>query len=81
MALTLAESEKFELVLTGDDAEAAGRVRYLQVPADGATSVYFPLRMNTLGEVPVTVSALSELAQDGVTRRVFVRVRYQKFFF
>jgi len=70
----LTESDQFELIIPGIDARAAGAVRQLQVPADGAISVYYPIQISALGEVPVTVSAISELATDAVTRRLFVRV-------
>ena len=70
----MSESDSFELIIPGENALDAGMSRLLRVPADGAISVYFPLRMAELGEVPVTVTALSALANDAVTRRVFVRV-------
>ena len=72
--VSLTESSQFELIIPGIDALAAGAVRQLQVPADGATSVYYPLRISALGDVPVTVIAVSEIAADAVTRRLFVRV-------
>ena len=74
----MSDSTQFELILPGDDAEAAGAVRQLQVPADGALSVYYPIRISDLGDVPVTVTAVSETAADAVTRRLFVRVSVKR---
>ncbi|CAK8680732.1 unnamed protein product [Clavelina lepadiformis] len=71
--LKLAESDKFELLIPGDDVDVAGPDRLLTLPPDGAVSVKFPVRMTMLGEVPITVSAVSELAGDALTRNVYVR--------
>jgi len=76
----LGSSNKFELIIPGNDSVAAGPRRKITVPSNGAISVKFPIRVNTLGEVPITVSATSELASDALTRVVYVRVseRFQE---
>nr|CAB3229046.1 alpha-2-macroglobulin homolog precursor [Phallusia mammillata] len=71
--LSLGQSTQYELLLPGDDPIAAGPIRNIFVPANGATSVKFPLRMLDLGDVPITVQAISEIAGDALTRKVFVR--------
>jgi len=72
--LQLGSINKFELIIPGNDSVAAGPSREITVPSNGAISVKFPIRANTLGEVPITVSATSELASDALTRVVYVRV-------
>nr|NP_001027688.2 alpha-2-macroglobulin homologue precursor [Ciona intestinalis] len=71
--LTLTESNKFVLLRPGNNSAAVGFSRRITVPASGSVSVKFPVRMETLGEIPITMTAISEIASDALTRKVFVQ--------
>jgi len=46
-----------------------------QVPAGEAKSVFFPIIPAAIGQIPLTVTAQSTLAADGVKRMLLVEVR------
>ena len=72
--VSLNENGLFDLVYPNNDNREFGPVHSIRVPGNGAASVYYPLRMTSLGNVPVRVTAVSELATDAVIRDVYVRV-------
>jgi len=54
--------------------------RVVDVPAGGAFSIKFPIRISVLGEIPIRVTAISDSARDSVIRTVFVKVRLKIMF-
>ena len=72
--VSLDENGLFDLMYPKSATGELGPVHSIRVPGNGAASVYYPLRMTSLGNVPVRVTAVSELAADAVIRDVYVRV-------
>ncbi|XP_076814766.1 CD109 antigen-like isoform X2 [Clavelina lepadiformis] len=71
--LTLTLDEGLTLIRPGDDPEAAGPVRTLDIPRQGSVSVKFPVRSTALGELGITAQAVTDLVGDALTRTVYVR--------
>ena len=64
-----------ELLLPGNASfEGAGKLRHIDVPAGGAVSIKYPIRVNNLGEIPIKVTATCPQAVDAVVRNIFVKV-------
>ena len=74
MSLDLRLNEGFELIVPGDDMDIAGPSRMFNIPADGSYSVAYPLRMTSIGDVPVKVTARTESGYDSLVRKVHVKV-------
>ena len=68
----------FELLIPGGDDKVAGNVRKLTVKSQSSVSVSFPLRMTSLGDVSVQVSATSSFASDSLIRKIDVQVDLSK---
>lgn len=52
---------------------------FSKVPAGEAKSVFFPIVPAALGKIPLTVTAQSPLAADGVKRQLLVEVSTEAF--
>ena len=67
-------------MIPGGDDKVAGNVRKLTVKSQSSVSVSFPLRMTSLGDVSVQVSATSSFASDSLIRKIDVQVDLYKIF-
>ena len=76
MSLKLHENTdgSFELLIPGGDDKVAGNVRKMSVKSQSSVSISFPLRMTSLGDVAVQVSATSSFASDSLIRKINVQV-------
>jgi len=63
----------FELLIPGGDDKVAGNVRKMSVKSQSSVSISFPLRMTSLGDVAVQVSATSSFASDSLIRKINVQ--------
>ncbi|XP_037375872.1 CD109 antigen [Talpa occidentalis] len=67
------KSEQFDILMTSNEINATGHQQTILVPsADGAT-VLFPVKPRQLGEIPITITAISPAASDAITRRILVK--------
>uniref|UniRef100_A0A667Y8V4 CD109 molecule n=1 Tax=Myripristis murdjan TaxID=586833 RepID=A0A667Y8V4_9TELE len=69
----VAESDTFQFVFPDNEALSMASVRRLSVPSQGAASVLIPIKPLVLGEIPVSVKAVSSAASDAVRRAVLVK--------
>lgn len=68
------KSDEFDILMASNEINATGHQQTVLVPsADGAT-VLFPVRPTRLGEVLITVTAISPAASDALTQRILVKV-------
>ncbi|XP_071766721.2 CD109 antigen [Centroberyx gerrardi] len=68
----VAESETFEFVFP-DNELSMPSVRRVSVGSQSGTSVLIPIKPVVLGEIPVSVKAVSSVAADAVRRMVLVK--------
>uniref|UniRef100_A0A8D3A5V8 CD109 molecule n=1 Tax=Scophthalmus maximus TaxID=52904 RepID=A0A8D3A5V8_SCOMX len=71
--VTVAESDTFEFVFPDNEELPMPSVRRVSVGSQGGTSVLVPIRPLVLGEIPVSVKAMSSAASDLVRRTVLVK--------
>ncbi|XP_062953550.1 CD109 antigen isoform X2 [Cynocephalus volans] len=67
------QSDKFDILMTSNEINATGHLQTILVPSEDGATVLFPVRPTHLGEVPVTVTAVSPTASDAVTQRILVK--------
>lgn len=73
----VAESDVFQFVSPDQGGSAGPFVTQVSVESQGEASVHVPIRPLVLGEVPVSVKAMTSSASDSVLRTVLVKVRLQ----
>lgn len=76
--LIVAESDTFEFVFPDSDELAMPSVRQVSVRGQSGASVLIPVRPLVLGEMPISVKAVSSVASDIVRRNVLVKVLGEK---
>ncbi|XP_071388366.1 CD109 antigen [Centroberyx affinis] len=69
----VAESETFEFVFPDNAELSMPSVRRVSVGSQSGTSVLIPIKPVVLGEIPVSVKAVSSVAADVVRRMVLVK--------
>ncbi|EAW48755.1 CD109 antigen (Gov platelet alloantigens), isoform CRA_d [Homo sapiens] len=67
------KSDKFDILMTSNEINATGHQQTLLVPSEDGATVLFPIRPTHLGEIPITVTALSPTASDAVTQMILVK--------
>uniref|UniRef100_A0A0P6J8B7 CD109 antigen n=1 Tax=Heterocephalus glaber TaxID=10181 RepID=A0A0P6J8B7_HETGA len=67
------ESDRFDILMTSKEINTTGHQQDVLVPSEDGATVLFPVRPTHLGEIPITVRALSPIASDAVTRRILVK--------
>lgn len=75
VTVIVAESDAFQFVFPDHDDLAAPIVSHVFVESRGGTSVHVPIRPLVLGEIPVSVKAMTATASDSVHRTVTVKVK------
>lgn len=73
VTVIVAESDAFHFVFP--DGLAAPIVDHVFVESGGGASVHVPIRPLVLGEIPVSVKAMTATASDSVRRTVTVKVK------
>ncbi|XP_056150214.1 CD109 antigen [Lampris incognitus] len=69
----VAESETFEFVFPDNEELSMASVRRLSVGRDSGASVLVPIKPLVLGEIPVSVKAISSVASDAIRKMVLVK--------
>nr|XP_033503796.1 CD109 antigen isoform X2 [Epinephelus lanceolatus] len=69
----VAESDTFEFVFPDSEELSTPSVRYASVGSQAGASVLVPIRPRVLGEIPISVKAMSTVASDYVSTTVLVK--------
>ncbi|KAM9840307.1 CD109 antigen [Aulostomus maculatus] len=69
----VAESETFEFVFPDNEELSLPSVRQVSVGRQSGESILIPIRPLVLGEIPISVKAMSSVAHDLVRRSVLVK--------
>uniref|UniRef100_A0A452U7X1 CD109 antigen n=1 Tax=Ursus maritimus TaxID=29073 RepID=A0A452U7X1_URSMA len=67
------KSDKFDILMASNEINATGHQQTILVPSEDGATVLFPVKPTHLGEIPVTVTAISPTASDAVTQRILVK--------
>uniref|UniRef100_A0A2I3G6Q7 CD109 molecule n=1 Tax=Nomascus leucogenys TaxID=61853 RepID=A0A2I3G6Q7_NOMLE len=67
------KSDKFDILMTSSEINATGHQQTILVPSEDGATVLFPIRPTHLGEIPITVTALSPTASDAITQMILVK--------
>ncbi|XP_054425606.1 CD109 antigen [Pteronotus mesoamericanus] len=67
------KSDKFDILMASNEINATGHQQTVLVPSEDGATVVFPVRPTHLGEIPITVTAVSPAASDAVTQRILVK--------
>lgn len=60
--------------MASNEINVTGHQQTVLVPSEDGATVLFPVRPTRLGEMPITVTAVSPAASDAVTQRILVKV-------
>ncbi|KAG7460634.1 hypothetical protein MATL_G00200810 [Megalops atlanticus] len=69
----VAQSESFEFVSPDNEGISMASVQRVVVRSQDSSSVLFPIRPRILGEMPISVKALSTISSDAVVQKVLVK--------
>ncbi|KAM9059836.1 CD109 antigen [Megaptera novaeangliae] len=67
------KSDAFDILMASNEINATGHQQTVLVPSEDGATVLFPVRPTHLGEMPITVTAVSPAASDAVTQRILVK--------
>ncbi|KAB0355541.1 hypothetical protein FD755_021482 [Muntiacus reevesi] len=67
------KSDAFDILMASNEINATGHQQTILVPSEDGATVLFPIRPTRLGDVPITVTAVSPAASDAVTQRILVK--------
>ncbi|XP_012327244.2 CD109 antigen [Aotus nancymaae] len=67
------KSDKFDILMTSNEINTTGHQQTILVPSEDGATVLFPIKPTHLGEIPITVTALSPTASDAITQMIFVK--------
>ncbi|XDB53570.1 hypothetical protein AB1E18_007088 [Capra hircus] len=67
------KSDAFDILMASNEINATGHQQTILVPSEDGATVLFPVRPTRLGEVPITVTAVSPAASDAITQRILVK--------
>ena len=74
MKVIIEKSDKFDILMALNEVNATEHQLTIVVPSEDGATVLFPIRPTHVGEIPLTVGAVSPAASDAVTQRVLVKV-------
>ncbi|KAM4866554.1 CD109 antigen [Thomomys bottae] len=67
------KSDQFDILMTSDKVNGTAYQQAAVVPSEDGVSLLFPVRPMELGEIPITVKAMSPTASDAITQRILVK--------
>ncbi|XP_023988715.1 CD109 antigen [Physeter macrocephalus] len=67
------KSDAFDILMASSEINATGHQQTVLVPSEDGATVLFPVRPTHLGEIPITITAVSPAASDAVTQRILVK--------
>ncbi|XP_007484264.1 CD109 antigen [Monodelphis domestica] len=71
--VTLETSDKFDILMNSNEINATGHQQSILVPSEDGGTVLFPIKPMYLGEIPITVTAVSPSASDAITQNILVK--------
>uniref|UniRef100_H0WZ02 CD109 molecule n=1 Tax=Otolemur garnettii TaxID=30611 RepID=H0WZ02_OTOGA len=71
--VNIEESDKFDILMTSNEVNASGHQQTIGVPSEDGATVLFPIKPRHLGEIPITVTAVSPTASDALTQKILVK--------
>lgn len=74
VTVIVAESDAFHFIFPDQDGLTVPIVNRVYVESQGGASVHLPIRPLVLGEIPISVKAMTPTASDSVRRTVMVKV-------
>lgn len=72
--VTVAQSDAFQFILAEDEELSLPSSHQVIIRNQSGVSVWFPIRPLALGEMPISVTALSSEVGDAIRRSVLVKV-------
>ncbi|KAK2498196.1 hypothetical protein MC885_008429 [Smutsia gigantea] len=67
------KSDTFDILMAPKETNATGHQQDILVPSEDGATLLVPVRPTRLGEIPITVRAVSAAASDAVTQRILVK--------
>ncbi|ELV10820.1 CD109 antigen [Tupaia chinensis] len=67
------KSDEFDILMTLNEINATGYQQTVLVPSEDGATVHFPVKPMHLGEIPITVIAISPTASDAITQKILVK--------
>ncbi|EPQ04748.1 CD109 antigen, partial [Myotis brandtii] len=75
------ESDKFEILMTSNEVNDTGHMQIILVPSEDGVVAIFPVKPTHLGEIYITITAISPAASDAITQRLLVKAEgIEKFY-
>ncbi|XP_037699981.1 CD109 antigen [Choloepus didactylus] len=71
--ITIGKSNKFDILMASNEINATGYQQTVLVRSEDGATVLFPIKPTHLGEIPITVTAISPTASDAVTQKILVK--------
>ncbi|KAM4529281.1 LOW QUALITY PROTEIN: CD109 antigen [Fundulus diaphanus] len=73
VTVIVADSSSFEFIFPDSEAVSMASVRHVYLEREGGATVLIPIRPLVLGEIPISVKAMSSAASDYVRTAVLVK--------
>ncbi|XP_036622742.1 CD109 antigen isoform X2 [Trichosurus vulpecula] len=73
VTVTIETSDKFDILMISNEVNATGPQQSILVPSEDGATVLFPIKPKHLGEIPITVRAISPRASDAITQNILVK--------
>ncbi|XP_072498722.1 CD109 antigen isoform X2 [Notamacropus eugenii] len=73
VTVTIETSDKFDILMISNEINATGHQQSILVPSEDGRTVLFPIKPIHLGEIPITVTAISSSASDAITQNILVK--------
>ncbi|XP_070274330.1 CD109 antigen [Myotis yumanensis] len=75
------KSDKFEILMASNEVNDTGHMQIVLVPSEDGVMVIFPVKPTYLGEIYITITAISPAASDAITQRLLVKAEgIEKFY-
>ncbi|MEQ2202012.1 hypothetical protein XENOCAPTIV_022297, partial [Xenoophorus captivus] len=74
VAVIVAESDSFEFVFPDNNAVSMASIRHVYIESEGGATILIPIWPLVLGEIPISVKAMSFAASDFIRTTVLVKV-------
>lgn len=72
--MIIEESDKFDILMASNEVNDTGHQQTILVPSEDGVTVIFPVKPVHLGEIPITITAISRAASDAITQKILVKV-------
>ncbi|KAK7817093.1 hypothetical protein U0070_001805 [Myodes glareolus] len=73
VVVLIEESDSFDILMSSSDMNGTMYQQTALVPSKDGVTFSFPIKPTQLGEIPITVKAISPTASDAITQKVLVK--------